>query len=162
MSQAAWRVADPLASQDGADSPLGRSQSHGSRIGKMTEPICRPYPSGFDRQYSTTKKKGQNGRFANQATAAHCQDDKHTNQVCDLPALNADFADSHARIHLPAAGFAAHVFAAAEFLDDELLALLGAEHFGGDAGAFTSGRPSFVSPSPPTASTLSNLIFSPG
>ena len=48
--------------------------------------------------------------------------------------FRVDAVDFHAGEHLPVSGATARVFAAAEFLHDQLLALTNAEHFGDDAG----------------------------
>src|SRR5689334_21948120 len=46
--------------------------------------------------------------------------------------LNANLPNLHPREDVPLTRFLAEVLAAAHFLDDELLALFGANHFGGD------------------------------
>ena len=64
-------------------------------------------------------------------------------EPCARAALDTNLSNPHARIHVPLARFAAEVFAAAQLLDDELLALLGADHFGRDIRAAHEWRAEF-------------------
>src|SRR5689334_8971530 len=57
--------------------------------------------------------------------------------------LDADLSNLHPREDVPFARLLAEVLAATHFLDDELLALFGTDHFGSDGRAFHQRRAKF-------------------